>query len=35
MAIKLKVAFFQKLTFVFQISQSPKIIPENYPDLEI
>ena len=32
----LKVAFFQKVRFVFQISQSPKkIIPKNYPELEI
>ena len=31
-----KVPFFQKVRFVFQISQSPKkIIPKNYPDLEI
>ena len=28
--------FFQKVRFVFQISQSPKIIiPKNYPELEI
>ena len=33
---KVKVAFFQKVRFVFQISQSPKkIIPKNYPELEI
>ena len=32
----LKVAFFQKVRFVFQISQSPKkIVPKNYPKLEI
>ena len=32
----LKVFFFQKVKFVFQISQSPKkIIPKNYPELEI
>ena len=32
----LKGAFFQKVRFVFQISQSPKkIIPKNYPELEI
>ena len=31
----LKVSFFQKVRFVFQISQSPKkIIPKNYPELE-
>jgi hypothetical protein len=31
-----KGAFFQKVRFVFQISQSPqKIIPRNYPELEI
>ena len=28
--------FFQKVQFVFQISQSPKKnIPKNYPELEI
>ena len=33
---QVKVAFFQKVRFVFQISQSPqKIIPKNYPELEI
>ena len=32
----LKVFFFQKVRFVFQISKSPKnIIPKNYPELEI
>ena len=32
----LKVAFFQKVWFVFWISQSPKkYIPKNYPELEI
>jgi hypothetical protein len=32
----LKVVFYQKVRFVFQISQSPKkIIPKNYPELEI
>ena len=32
----LKVAFFQKLRFVFQISKSQKKnIPKNYPELEI
>ena len=31
-----KVAFFQKVWFVFQISKSPeKYIPKNYPELEI
>ena len=31
-----KGAYFQKVRFVFQISQSPKkIIPKNYPELEI
>ena len=31
-----KGGFFQKVRFVFQISQSPKkIIPKNYPELEI
>ena len=35
-SLRLKVAFFQKERFVFQISQSPKtIIPKNYPELEI
>ena len=30
------MAFFQKVRFVFQISQSSKkIIPKNYPELEI
>ena len=30
------MAFFQKVRFAFQISQSPKkIIPKNYPELEI
>jgi hypothetical protein len=33
--IGLKVAFFQKVRFVFQISKSPeKNIPKNYPELE-
>ena len=33
---QLKVAFFQKVQFFFQISKSPKqIIPKNYPELEI
>ena len=31
----LKVAFFQKVWFVFQISKSPKNIPKHYPELEI
>ena len=32
----LKVAFFQKVRFLFQISKSPeKNIPKNYPELEI
>ena len=32
----LKVGFFQKVRFVFQISKSPnKNIPKNYPELEI
>ena len=32
----LKVAFFQKVRGVFQISKSPKEnIPKNYPELEI
>ena len=33
----LKVAFFQKVRFVFQISKTPKknIIPKNNPELEI
>ena len=32
----LKVAFFQKVRFVFQISKSPKkISPNHYPELEI
>ena len=32
----LKVAFFQKVRFVFQISKSQKTnIPKNYPELEI
>ena len=32
----IKVAFFRKMKFVFQISQSPmKIIPKNYSELEI
>ena len=32
----LKVAFSQKVRFIFQISKSPKKnIPKNYPDLEI
>ena len=32
----LKVAFFQKVRFVFQISKSPKKnIPKRYPELEI
>ena len=31
----LKVAFFQKVGFVFQISKSKKNIPKNYPELEI
>ena len=32
----LKVAFFQKVRCVFQISKSPKkYIPKNYPELEI
>ena len=32
----LKVAFFQKVRFVFQISKSQKIyIPKSYPELEI
>ena len=32
----LKVVFFQKVRFVFQISQSPKkLIPKNYPEFEI
>ena len=32
----LKVPFIQKVRFVFQISQSAKkIIPKNYPELEI
>ena len=31
-----QVAFFQRVRFVFQISQSPqKIIPKNYSELEI
>jgi hypothetical protein len=35
-AIKLKVAFIQKVRFVFQISKSPKkYIPNYYPELEI
>ena len=34
--VSVKVPFFQKVRFVFQISQSPKnIIPKNYPELEI
>ena len=34
--IRAKGGFFQKVRFVFQISQSPKkIIPKNYPELEI
>ena len=34
--LMLKVAFFQKVRCVFQISKSPKkIIPKNYPGLEI
>ena len=34
--VQTKGAFFQKVRFVFQISQSPKnIIPKNYPELEI
>ena len=33
---KLKVAFFQKVRFIFQISKSPKkITPNHYPELEI
>ena len=33
---KLKVAFIQKVGFVFYISKSPKQnIPKNYPELEI
>ena len=33
---QLKVAFFQKVRFVFQISKSlKKNIPKNYPELEI
>ena len=33
---KLKVSFFQKVRFVLLISQSSKkIIPNNYPELEI
>ena len=33
---QLKVASFQKVRFIFQISKSPKkIIPKNYPELEI
>ena len=32
----IKVAFFQKVRCVFQISKSPKkYIPKNYPELEI
>ena len=32
----LKVTFFQKARFVFQISQSPKkIIPKKYPELNL
>ena len=32
----LKVAFFQKVQFVFRISKSQKKnIPKNYPELEI
>ena len=32
----LKVAFFQKVRFAFQISKSPKkITPNHYPELEI
>ena len=32
----LKVAFFQKVRCVFQISKSPKkYVPKNYPELEI
>ena len=35
-SLSLKVAFFQRVRFVFQISQFPKnIIPKNYPELEI
>ena len=31
-----KGGFFQRVRFVFQISQSPKRnIPKNYPELEI
>ena len=34
--LQLKVPFFQKVRFFFQISQSPKkVIPKNYPELEI
>ena len=34
--VQLKVPFFQKVRFVFQISQSSKkIVPKNYPELEI
>ena len=34
--VLLKVAFFQKVQFIFQIFQSPKKnIPKNYPELEI
>ena len=33
---QLKVALYQKVRFVFQISKSPKInIPNHYPELEI
>ena len=32
----IKVAFFQKVRFIFQIPQSPKkIIPKNYPELNL
>ena len=34
--VLVKVAFFQKVQYVFQISKSPKKnIPKNYPELEI
>ena len=34
--VQTKGAFFQKVRFVFQISQSPKnIIPKSYPELGI
>ena len=31
----LNVPFIQRVRFVFQITQSPKSIPKNYPELEI